>query len=109
MAARNDGWVDHPHTFPDRPGEEVTTPVVKEQRGQFGAARADREQNSGREGQDKDLPIQGYRQLTIPEIVSRIPSLSSEELREIRAYERAHRRRKTLLVRLERRLRDTHE
>jgi hypothetical protein len=54
----------------------------------------------------RELPIPGYENLTIPEIVERIASLSTDKLREIQDYERAHRRRKTLLVRLERHLRN---
>jgi len=54
----------------------------------------------------RELPIADYLDLTIPEIIQRIPSLSSDELREIQEYERSHRRRKTLLVRIERQLRN---
>lgn len=57
----------------------------------------------------RELPIENYKNLTIPEIVERIPSLSPDELREIQDYERTHRRRKTLLVRLERHLRSVTE
>jgi hypothetical protein len=55
---------------------------------------------------NRELPIRDYQNLTIPEIVGRIPSLSADELREIQDYEWAHRRRKTLLVRIERHLRN---
>jgi hypothetical protein len=51
-------------------------------------------------------PLPEYERLTIPEIVRRIPTLSADQVREVREYERAHRRRKTLLVRIERHLRD---
>jgi hypothetical protein len=52
-------------------------------------------------------PLPEYEHLTIPEIIRRIPTLSADQVREVREYERAHRRRKTLLVRIERHLRDT--
>jgi hypothetical protein len=73
-----------------------------------GETRAGREQRRG-ESADRDLPIQNYQRLTIPQIIDRIPTLSTDELHAIREYERAHRRRKTLLVRLERQLRNTGE
>ena len=56
---------------------------------------------------DRPFPIRDYQRLTIPQIVDRIPTLSSEELREVQEYERSHRRRKTLLVRLERQIRSS--
>jgi hypothetical protein len=71
-------------------GEDATTPDARRQ--EFAPAR--------------ELPIRGYENLTIPEIVRRIPTLSNDQLREIQDYERSHRRRKTLLVRLERQLRN---
>ena len=57
----------------------------------------------------REFPIKDYQNLTIPEIVARVPSLSPNELREVQEYERNHRRRKTLLVRLERHIRSVSE
>lgn len=54
----------------------------------------------------RELPITDYHTLTIPEIVERLAALSNDELREVQDYERSHRRRKTLLVRMERQLRN---
>ena len=51
-------------------------------------------------------PVSGYEQMTIPEILNLITTLSEEHIEKLRIFERAHRRRKTLLVRLERRIRD---
>ena len=56
---------------------------------------------------DRQFPIRDYERLTIPQIVDRIPTLSPDELREVQEYERSHRRRKTLLVRLERQIRSS--
>jgi hypothetical protein len=56
---------------------------------------------------DRDLPLENYPSLTIPQIFEKIPTLSNEEVRAIRDYEKSHRRRKTLLVKLERHLRPT--
>ncbi len=56
------------------------------------------------ESADPNLPIANYRQLTVKQIVTKLNDLPEDEVRRIRDYERAHRRRKTLMVRLERRL-----
>lgn len=55
--------------------------------------------------EDADLPIPGYRQLTVPEIIARIYEMPVEQARAVQRYEGSHRRRKTLLVKLERYLR----
>ena len=59
------------------------------------------------DGPGGDLPLDNYPALTIPQIFEKIPSLSNDEVRAIRDYEKSHRRRKTLLVKLERHLRPT--
>jgi len=51
------------------------------------------------------LPIAGYPNLTVPEIIRHAGRMSLDELREVKAYEKSHRRRKTLLTKLERMLR----
>jgi hypothetical protein len=55
---------------------------------------------------DDDLPIEGYRDLTVPEIIERVMAMPVRQAREVQRYEGSHRRRKTLLVKLERYLRD---
>lgn len=52
-----------------------------------------------------DLPLEDYKRLTVPQILERVDTMSPEEMRAVQRYEESHRRRKTLLVRLERRLR----
>jgi hypothetical protein len=86
---------------------EAADRVVNKRRPGSDVAGSSRVQSRRAEPTDRELPLQDYNRLTIPQIIDRIPSLSSDELQAIRAYERAHRRRKTLLVRLERQLRNT--
>ena len=50
-------------------------------------------------------PIEDYKRLTVPQIMERIETMSPEQRRAVQRYEESHRRRKTLLVRLERLLR----
>src|SRR3954470_7413082 len=46
---------------------------------------------AGRRRPDPPQPLPEYEHLTIPEIVRRIPTLSSDQVRELGEYERAHR------------------
>lgn len=93
---------DSPAVSNDTSGERVLTP------GEYVYEPPEDRRPAGRPdaAPGRELPIKDYENLTIPEIVRRIASLSVDEMREIQEYERAHRRRKTLLVRLERQLRD---
>jgi hypothetical protein len=50
------------------------------------------------------LPIDGYQHLTVPQIVAKLDTLSPGEVRAVREYEAAHRKRKTLLTQLDRHL-----
>jgi hypothetical protein len=52
------------------------------------------------------LPLAGYMTLTVPEIIRQAGALPIDRLREVRDYEKSHRRRKTLLTKLERMLRN---
>jgi hypothetical protein len=52
-----------------------------------------------------DAPIPGYQQLTVPEIIRQAGTMTIDQLREVKDYEKSHRRRKTLLTKLERMLR----
>jgi hypothetical protein len=54
---------------------------------------------------DRDEPLANYSSLTIPQIFEKLRTLSPDEVRAVRDYEKSHRRRKTLLVKLERQLR----
>jgi hypothetical protein len=51
-----------------------------------------------------DLPIEGYEGLTIPQIVAKLDALARDEVLAVREYEAAHRKRKTLLDKLDRHL-----
>jgi hypothetical protein len=53
---------------------------------------------------DRDLPIGGYQQLTVPEVKRRLEGLSKRELRKIESYEKKHKSRKTLVQAIEQQL-----
>jgi hypothetical protein len=51
-----------------------------------------------------DRPMESYERLTVRQIVARLNGMPETDIRRVRDYELSHRRRKTLLVHLERRL-----
>ena len=57
-------------------------------------------QQARREAQ-KDLPLNGYDDLTVGEVKTKVQGLSSEEVEEILSYEKQHENRKTLVEHLE--------
>jgi hypothetical protein len=57
-----------------------------------------------REGSGSELPIEGYDELTVDEAAERLDGLSEAELKRVRAYEREHKDRSTLLEEIDRRL-----
>jgi hypothetical protein len=48
-----------------------------------------------------NLPIEGYDNLTVPQIVARLLTLSPAELRQVRTYEKRHKNRAGVLSRIE--------
>jgi uncharacterized protein (TIGR02271 family) len=52
------------------------------------------------------LPLEGYDELTVEEAKKKIGRLSEEELKKVRSYEKKHKNRKTLIKRLDRKIKD---
>src|SRR5918994_1885978 len=50
-----------------------------------------------------EVPIEGYDELNVEEVVARLEGLSDEELGRVREYERGNRNRATLLEQIDRR------
>jgi polyhydroxyalkanoate synthesis regulator phasin len=65
---------------------------------------ADAEAADGR-GSAPNLPIADYDELSAPQVQERLDGLTPAELRKLRDYEQRHANRKTVLDRIERRLR----
>ncbi len=63
-----------------------------------------KEAKQARDQAQRDLPLNGYDQLNVGEIRSKIKGLSNNEVEEILAYEKHHENRKTLVESLENRL-----
>ena len=54
---------------------------------------------------DARFPIEGYDELTVEEVTSRLGALTLEELREVRAYEERNKNRETILEQIDRKIR----
>ena len=52
-------------------------------------------------------PIEGYDELNVEEVTSRLDGLSEAELRRVRNYEQRNKNRETLIAKVDRRLGDT--
>lgn len=85
--------------------DEVAARIVNKQRREFGEMQEQQERQRRGESPDRDLPIHGYQKLTVPEVVRRADKLSPAEIRQVLDFEQHHRRRKTLVAQLERKLR----
>jgi hypothetical protein len=88
-------------------GADDGLPRGSANRPDFGSADQHRRVSSGYEAHARggDLPMEDYKRLTVPQIMQRIEQMNPEQMRAVQRYEESHRRRKTLLVRLERLLR----
>ncbi len=81
---------------------EVAARIVNKQRSQYGETKKARAEEQHGEAPDRDLPIEGYRHLTIAQIKQRLAGLSKRELRRIRTFEVKHKNRRSLLAALDR-------
>jgi hypothetical protein len=83
---------------------EVAPRIVDKQRAQYGETKG--EKRTDREGKSADggLPLDNYRHLTIPQIVSKLNGLSKGDLLKIENYEKSHKNRKGALAEIEKQL-----
>jgi len=56
---------------------------------------------------DAQFPIEGYDELTVDEVSTRLDALSTEDLRGVRDYEERNKNRETILEQLDRRIRSS--
>jgi hypothetical protein len=84
--------------------EEVAARIVNKQRAKYGETREERKKDKAGKSPDRNLPIDDYQELTIPQIDRQLDSLSAAEIKKIRKYEAEHKNRKGMMQRLDRRL-----
>ena len=86
--------------------EEVAARIVNKQRAEKGETKEARAEDRAGTSPDRDLPIARYDQMTVDQVVAKLDGLSEAEARRVRAYEKGHQNRATLLEQLDRRLED---
>jgi hypothetical protein len=86
--------------------EEVAARIVNKQRAQFGETQSARAEDKRGASPDRDLPIEDYDHLTVNQVGGKLGSLSGHAIKTLERYERQHKNRKTLLVKLRRLMKD---
>src|SRR5581483_11369367 len=77
--------------------EEVASRIVNKQRSEYGETKKEKAKDRQGNSPDRGLPIRDYQHLTVPEVRSRVKSLSKSEVRKVVDYEKKHKYRSTLL------------
>jgi hypothetical protein len=83
---------------------EVASRIVNKQRSEYGETKSEKARDREGKSPDRNLPIDDYQHMTVPQVESKLDDLSKKEIREIKRYEEKHKDRKTLLEELKRRL-----
>lgn len=81
---------------------EVAARIVNKQRAQYGETQAERKKDREGTSPDRELPIADYQKLTVGAVSTKLSQLSKEQLRKVRMHERRHKRRRSLLERIDR-------
>jgi hypothetical protein len=74
--------------------KEVAARIVNKQRAQYGETKGAKQREKRGQTPDRDLPVQGYRHLTISELKDRLQKMSKPDLKKVKSYEQKHKNRK---------------
>ena len=85
--------------------EEVAARIVNKQRAQAGETQAAQDgggvPKAPRPAAARGVPIDGYQHLTVAQIRDKLDGLSAAQLKQVRDYEAAHKKRKGVLAALD--------
>src|SRR5438067_2277935 len=73
---------------------EVAARIVNKQRAEYGETKEDKKQEREGTDADRNLPVEHYRTLTIPQVESKVQNLSTKQLNKVESYEKQHKKRK---------------
>jgi hypothetical protein len=82
-------------------GPQVAARIVNKQRAQYGETKGEKQQEKQNKSPDRNLPLDGYRHLTISNLKPRLESLSRGDLKKIENYEQKHKNRKGAISAIE--------
>lgn len=80
--------------------KEVAARIVNKQRKQHGETKSEKKNREGKTP-DRVLPIRNYQHLTVPQVKTRLRSLTRGDLRQIESYEKKHKNRKGVFQAIE--------
>ena len=81
--------------------EEVAARIVNKQRSEYGETKRDKSQEKQGTSPDRNLPIDHYRHLKIPQVEEKAKELSPKQLDKVESYEKKHKNRKGAVEALE--------
>lgn len=84
--------------------EEVAARIVNKERRESGETQEARRRDREGQSPDRNLPIDDYDGLTVPEVKAKLDDLGKDELRQVQRYERRHKDRKGVLGAISRQL-----
>ncbi len=74
--------------------KEVAARIVNKQRAQYGETKGAKQREKDGKAPDRDLPVPGYRHMTIDALRRRLQKLSKPDLKKIKSYEQKNKNRK---------------
>ncbi len=74
--------------------QEVAARIVNKQRAEYGETKEDKKQEREGTDADRNLPIEHYRTLKIPQVATRAKKLSRKQINTVEDYEKKHKNRK---------------
>jgi hypothetical protein len=81
--------------------EEVASRIVNKQRAEYGETKEDQKQEREGTDADRNLPIEHYRTLKIPQVAAEGKKLSPKQIDKVENYEKKHKKRKGAISALE--------
>lgn len=74
--------------------EEVASRIVNKQRAEYGETKEDKRQEKEGTDADRNLPIEHYRTLTIPQVEDKSKKLTPKQVDKVEQFEKKHKNRK---------------
>jgi hypothetical protein len=81
--------------------EEVASRIVNKQRALYGESQVDKQQERKGTSPDRNLPVEHYRRLTIPQVEEKAKGLAPRQIDKVERYEKRHKARKGAVEALE--------
>ena len=81
---------------------EVASRIVNKQRAEYGETKEDKKQEREGTDADRNLPVEHYRTLKIPQVAAKAKKLSKKQIDSVENYEKKHKNRKGAIEALER-------